>query len=119
MTPINKDITLNNLDCWGSVTELGSEIIEGDVTAYGKMTFGSPADPISSGYFAATKGRFRMIYPFNEHAVVVSGELILTDESNGESKHYKAGDAWFVTKGTPVTWEILTDHFTKHYFAVA
>ncbi|MDH2432133.1 cupin domain-containing protein [Pokkaliibacter sp. MBI-7] len=110
--------TLAELDAWGSVTDLGSELLEGDVKAYGKMTFGGPTDAVSAGCFGATQGKFRMVYPFNEQATVLSGEVILTDESSGESRHYRAGDSWFVTKGTAVLWEVVSDSFVKHYFAV-
>lgn len=118
ITPIKHNVQLSELDAWGTVTDLGSEVLEGEVKCFGKMTFGAPTDPISSAYFGATQGKFRMIYPFNEHSTVVSGELILTDESTGQSQRYKAGDSWFVTKGTPVLWEIVSETFIKHYFAV-
>ncbi|MCY1260584.1 hypothetical protein D9M68_119520 [compost metagenome] len=75
--------------------------------------------PVSSAYFGTTRGKFRMTYPFSEQATVVSGELLLTDESTGQTTRYKAGDSWFVTKGTPVLWEVLSDSFVKHYYAVA
>ncbi|MDG9886156.1 DUF861 domain-containing protein [Pseudomonas putida CSV86] len=113
------DIQLSELDAWGTVADLGSEILEGEVRAFGKMTFGAPTDAISSAYFGTTQGRFRMVYPFNEQAVVVTGAVRLTDESTGQVTEYKVGDSWFVTKGTPVLWEILSESFVKHYFAVA
>ena len=68
--------------------------------------------------FGTTAGKFRMTYPFSEQATVVSGEVRLTDESTGQSTLYKAGDSWFVTKGTPVLWEVVSESFVKHYFAV-
>ena len=118
MTPIKQGTTLNELDAWGTVADLGSEILEGEVRAFGKMTYGAPTDAISSAYFGTTQGKFRMVYPFNEQATVVFGEVILTDEATGQSTHYKAGDSWFVTKGTTVLWDVLSDSFTKHYMAV-
>ena len=60
-----------------------------------------------------------MTYPFSEQATVVSGEVRLTDESTGQSTLYKAGDSWFVSKGTPVLWEVADGGFVKHYYAVA
>ncbi|WP_438284338.1 cupin domain-containing protein [Pseudomonas alabamensis] len=119
LTVAKHGIQLSELDAWGSVADLGSEILEGEVKAFGKMTYGGPDDPVSSAYFGTTRGTFRMVYPFNEQAVVVTGEVQLTDESTGQVTRYKAGDAWFVTKGTPVRWEILSESFVKHYFAVA
>jgi len=117
MTPIKQGTTFTELDSWGTVADLGSEILEGEAKAFGKMTFGSPTDAVSAGYFGVTKSKFRMVYPFNEHATVVFGEVILTDESTGQATRYKAGDSWFVTKGTSVLWDVLSDSFTKHYMA--
>ena len=116
---LEKDIQLSDLDAWGTVADLGSQILEGEVKAFGKMTFGAPTDPVSSAYFGTTTGKFRMVYPFNEQAVVVTGQVRLTDEASGVSRTYNQGDSWFVTKGTPVLWEILSESFVKHYFAVA
>lgn len=107
------------LASWGTVADLGSTILEGDCLASGKMVFGAPDAPVSCAFFAVTKGTFRMTYPFNEHAVVVEGELTLTDEGTGIATKYKAGDAWFVEKGTTVLWEIHSDRFVKNYLAVA
>lgn len=118
ITAIKQGVQLSELDAWGTVADLGSTILEGEVKAYGKMTFGAPTDALSSGYFGTTSGKFRMVYPFNEQAVIVTGEIQLTDESTGQVNRYKAGDAWFVTKGTPVLWEILSESFVKHYIAV-
>ncbi|SDN61295.1 cupin domain-containing protein [Pseudomonas jinjuensis] len=116
---IKNGTNLDELDAWGTVADLGSEILEGELKCFGKMTFGAPTDPVSSAYFGTTRGKFRMTYPFSEQATVVSGELLLTDESTGQTTRYKAGDSWFVTKGTPVLWEVLSDSFVKHYYAVA
>ncbi|MBK5007749.1 DUF861 domain-containing protein [Pseudomonas sp. S60] len=119
LTVAQHGIQLTELDAWGTVADLGSEILEGEVKAFGKMTHGAPTDAISSAYFGTTRGKFRMVYPFSEQAVVVTGEIQLTDESTGKVSRLKAGDAWFVTKGTPVLWEVLSESFVKHYFAVA
>ncbi|MEG0858356.1 MAG: cupin domain-containing protein [Pseudomonas sp.] len=119
LTAIKNGITLDQLDAWGTVADLGSEILEGEVKCFGKMTAGAPTDPVSSAYFGTTQGKFRMTYPFNEQATVVTGEVLLTDESTGQTNRFKAGDTWFVTKGTPVLWEVVSETFVKHYYAVA
>ncbi|MDD2054236.1 cupin domain-containing protein [Pseudomonas putida] len=119
LTAIKNGITLDQLDAWGTVADLGSEILEGEVKCFGKMTAGAPTDPVSAAYFGTTQGKFRMVYPFNEQATVVTGEVVLTDESSGQTSRFKAGDSWFVTKGTPVLWEVVSDSFVKHYYAVA
>jgi uncharacterized cupin superfamily protein len=118
MTPFNTD-AVPELDSWGTVADLGSEILDGECRALGKMVYGAPTDPISCAWFAATRGSFRMTYPFNEHAVVVEGEVTLKNEATGETRTYRPGEGWFVEKGTPVLWTVTTDRFVKNYLAFA
>lgn len=117
MLPIKQGTRPETLDSWGTVADLGSQILEGECKASGKMEFGAPDSPQSCGWFSCTSGKFRMVYPFNEHATVVEGEVTLTDENTGKSVTYKVGDSWFMAKGTPVLWQISTPRFTKNYFA--
>ncbi|CAN0627755.1 Cupin_3 domain-containing protein [Burkholderia multivorans] len=120
LTAIKLGTSISELDSWGSVSALGSQILsEGDVQAYGKFTHGAPTDPVSAGYFGASKGKFRLVYPFSEQATIVNGEVKITDESTGESRTFKAGDSWFVTKGTSTVWEVLGSGVVKHYLAFA
>ncbi|RDU96242.1 DUF861 domain-containing protein [Trinickia dinghuensis] len=120
MTPIDRNTRIADLDSWGSFEKLGAQIFEGgDVQAFGKMTHGAPTDAVSSGYFGTSKGKYRLVYPFSEQATLLQGEVRIVDESTGASTLYKSGDSWFVTKGTQTVWEVLTDSYTKHYFAVA
>lgn len=118
MTPIAMD-TIPELDSWGTVADLGSEILEGECLALGKMVSGAPTDPVSCAYFGTTKGVFRMTYPFNEHAFVVEGIVTLKNEATGETRTYGPGEGWFVEKGTPVLWTVTTDRFVKNYLAFA
>ncbi|MFC0180165.1 cupin domain-containing protein [Thorsellia kenyensis] len=101
----------------GSITLLGSTVIEGDPQASALSTLGEPSDNLNGGYFACTHGKFSMTYPFTEYATVLSGSLALTNELTGERTVYGPGDSWIVEKGTPVTWEVLSDEFVKHYLA--
>jgi uncharacterized protein len=119
LTAIQHGIQLAQLDAWGKFSDLGAQILEGgEVAAFGKMTFGAPTDPVSAGYFGTTRGKYRLVYPFSEQATVVTGELRITDESTGETRTFKAGDSWFVTKGTSTLWEVISDGFVKHYLAI-
>lgn len=117
MTPFKTD-NIPDLDTWGTVADLGSEILDGDCAIQGKMVSGAPDSAVSCGYFAVTKGRFRMTYPFTEHAIVLEGSVTLTDETNGITTTYSAGEGWFVEKGTVVLWDVQSDRFVKNYFAV-
>ncbi|GAB4060470.1 cupin domain-containing protein [Uliginosibacterium sediminicola] len=116
-TPISLTLAVQDMHAIGSVENLGSTVLSGDVQAWALGTFGAPTDPVSAGYFAASQGSFRMTYPFNEQATVVQGSVKLTDVTSGESRSYGVGDSWFVTKGTEVIWEIDSPLFMKHYFA--
>lgn len=118
MYPLKQTGTYNDLSPIGSVGNLGAEVLEGDPQAGVKMVYGGPEDAVSSGIFSCTKGKFRMEYPFNEHATVLVGNVTLTNEVTGESVNYSAGDAWFIEQGTPVTWNITSTNFIKHYMAV-
>ncbi len=119
ITVIRHGITLDELDAWGSVADLGSEILEGEVKAFGKMTAGAPTDPVSAAYFGTTAGKFRMTYPFSEQATVVSGEVRLTDESTGQSTPLQGRRQLVRQQGHPVLWEVADGGFVKHYYAVA
>lgn len=120
LTAIQFGTKLSQLESWGSLTGIGGEILDGgDVQAFGKMTHGAPTDAVSAGYFGTAKGKFRLVYPFSEQATIVTGEVRITDESTSEAREYKAGDTWFVTKGTSTVWEVLGDEVVKHYLVFA
>ena len=63
MIPVKNGEYPAQLDSWGTVANLGSEILEGECIASGKLVHGSPDAPISCGYFGVTRGVFRMVYP--------------------------------------------------------
>ena len=110
--------TIPMLTPWGTVADLGSEILEGEGKAFGAFTHGNPESQVSGGFFAVTKSTFRMVYPFTEHAVVLEGEVTLQNETTGEAHTYKPGEGWMIEKGTPVLWTVHSPRFVKHYMAV-
>jgi uncharacterized protein len=118
MTPITSN-SIPELDALGSIAGLGAEILDGDVQAFGKMLFGAPTDALSCAYFGCTKGTFRMVYPYTEHAIVLEGTAILTDETTGVARTYTVGESWFVEKGAKVLWEVTSERFVKNYLGAA
>ena len=52
-------------------------------------------------------------YPVHEMMTLISGALSLT-HSDGRVETFKAGDTFFIAKGTPVVWEI-TERLRKYY----
>jgi uncharacterized cupin superfamily protein len=118
MKGIKLGAALPELESWGTVANLGSSLIQGEANAQGLVHFGTPTSPQSAGYFACTKGKFDMEYPFHEHATVLEGEVTLSNRKTGESIHFKSGDSWFIEKGTQISWDVHSERFVKHYFAV-
>ncbi|WP_061794831.1 cupin domain-containing protein [Serratia ficaria] len=118
MKPLLLKQPLPALQDIGSVSNLGATVIAGTPSVGVASIFGEPTDNLNCGVFSCTRGTFVMVYPFTEHATVWEGSAVLTDERTGESVEYRAGDAWFVEKGTPVRWEITSDRFVKHYLAI-
>lgn len=52
-------------------------------------------------------------YAVHEMMTIVSGKITLT-HADGTKEHLKAGDTFFIAKGTPVVWEI-TETLRKIY----
>lgn len=119
LTAIEKSLQLADLEAWGQITDLGGELLDGTsaVDVYGKMSLGAPNDAVSAGYFGTTQGTYRLVYPFSEQAVILIGEVEITDESTGQVHTFKAGDLWVVDKGVSTVWKVKSDFFVKHYFA--
>jgi uncharacterized cupin superfamily protein len=57
-------------------------------------------------------------YPVNEMMTVLSGSVTLTNTDDGSSETFRAGDTFFVAKGTRCTWE-NTETMRKYYFIAA
>lgn len=100
---------------WGTPERLGGVTLEGDVRISGHTVLGQGRGGVSGGWFAATRGRYRLIYPFHEHGTVVEGELALTSEATGDTAVYRPGDSWLIEKGESIIWEVLSERAVKHY----
>lgn len=118
MIPFKLDMARTGLDDWGTPEDIGATTVAGTVAVSGKILFGSLESPVSGGLYAASHGKYRVIYPFHEHATLLDGELALTDETNGNTVVYGPGDSWIIAKGTTVLWDIRSAHIRKSYIAV-
>lgn len=119
MKPILLNASLPEMVTIGSVTNLGSTIIEGDPQASIAMIHGAPEDAVACAIFKCTQGVFSMQYPFTEHATVLEGKVKLKNLDTGEEETFGPGDSWFVTQGSKIEWHIISDYFVKHYLSVA
>ncbi|NTA13909.1 cupin domain-containing protein [Agrobacterium tumefaciens] len=98
---------------WGIPQDIGAETVSGPIQCFGRIDLGSPEGHVFGGLYAATRGVYRVVYPFHEHATVLQGEV----ERTGVSNLYSQGDSWLIKKGTPVRWTIKSDRVLKSYLA--
>lgn len=106
-----------SLDVWGPPERLAAVTLEGAPIMHGVHLYGSGEEPLSSGIYEVTKGKFKVVYPFHEHATVLDGEVILSDEE-GHSVLYGPGDSWFCHQGEVITWDVQTETLRKSFFVV-
>jgi uncharacterized cupin superfamily protein len=115
MTPLLLNGAVPELKPWGTPESLRGTTLEGQVRIFGLPILGDGRSELSAGWFAASQGRYRLVYPFHEHATLVEGELALTSEATGQTVLYRPGDSWVIAKGEPVVWDIRSDRAVKHY----
>lgn len=106
------------LDAWGAPEDIGATTLDGPIACSGVFTLGGPTTPVFGGLYAATRGRYRVTYAFDEHATLLEGTLAITDETTGATTLYGPGDGWIVAAGTPVVWEIRSDRIVKSWLGV-
>jgi uncharacterized cupin superfamily protein len=119
MISFRLDMARVPLDAWGRPEDIGAHTLEGPIAVSGKILFGSLDAPVSGGLYAATRGRYRVVYPFDEHATLLDGQLRLTDVGTGTTVAYGPGDSWIIASGTEVIWDIRSEHIRKSYLAVS
>jgi uncharacterized cupin superfamily protein len=105
------------LDDWGRPEDIGATTLEGEVKISGRFDLGGPSSAVFGGVYAATRGKYHVIYPFHEHATLLFGNLELTDEASGATVSYGPGDSWIIAKGTRVIWSIVSERICKSYIA--
>ena len=118
MIPFKLDMDRVALDEWGTPEDIGAHTVDGAPRVSGKILFGTLSSTVSGGLYAATHGRYRVTYPFDEHATLLDGQLALTDEGTGQTVIYGPGDSWIIATGTTVIWDIRSDKIRKSYLAV-
>ena len=105
------------LDVWGPPENLSAVTLEGKPVMHGRPLYGGGEGPIGAGIYEVTRGRFKVIYPFHEHATVLEGEVTLSDE-DGNAVAYGPGDSWFCHQGEVITWDVTSERLRKAFFVV-
>ena len=91
-----------------------SWIISGDPRAEGALHSQSADGCSSTTIWACSAGAFRWNFVWDETVYIVSGSVVVTDES-GTVTTVSAGDVAYFAAGTWATWEIA-DHVKKVAF---
>jgi uncharacterized protein len=105
------------LDIWGPPERLSAVTLTGEPIMHGTTLFGSDLSAAKAGIYEVTRGTFKVIYPFHEHATVLDGEVVLTDEA-GNSATFGPGDSWFCHQGEVITWDVRSERLRKSFFVV-
>ena len=81
--------------------------------------FATPDESILTGVWECAPNReeFNDGYPVHEMMTVLAGSVTMTD-ADGTVQTFRAGDTFFIPKGTKCTWEI-TETLRKFYFIAA
>ncbi|WP_264214165.1 cupin domain-containing protein [Leisingera thetidis] len=118
MTAYLQTMQRGTLESWGRPEDIGSETVEGSPHCAGRFDLGGPDGTVFGGVYSVTRGKYRTVYGFHEHATLLDGVVALTDETTGETVVYGPGDSWIIAKGTPVLWDIRSDTADKSFLAV-
>ncbi len=118
MLILNEQALNTELTSYGSVANLGAEVLDGDPQASGVVLVGQEGDPQNLGIFACTQGKFHVEHTFAEHATLVKGSVTLVDKTSGESKTFGPGESWYIETGESIDWIIESEEMVKHYLAV-
>lgn len=104
-----------SLRSFGAPADLGGRVLAGNPQISGRIDY--IQDNMTAGVFMVTTGKVEITFPFTEHATILEGEVILTDEA-GQTRTLKAGDSYFVRQNQVVTCEVKGKQLIKSFFNV-
>jgi len=99
----------------GPPENLGGKVLEGSPKISARIDF--QEGNLLGGIFEATTGKVEVTFPFTEHATILEGEVILTDES-GKSYTYRPGDTYLIKQGQVIVWDVKVDRVRKTFFNI-
>ncbi|BAZ29771.1 hypothetical protein NIES4074_22180 [Cylindrospermum sp. NIES-4074] len=99
----------------GDPENLGGKVLAGAPKISARIDFHE--NGMTAGIFEATTGKVEIHMPFTEHATIIEGEVIITDES-GNSHTYKPGDSYFIKQGQVLIWDVQGQRVRKSFFNI-
>lgn len=97
----------------GPPRNLGGTVLEGDPRILARTDYDD--GELRAGVFQATPGKASIEFPFSEYAVILEGEVELTDQW-GNHHRLDVGDAYFITQGSVILWEVRHKAVQKTFF---
>jgi len=97
----------------GTPEQNNAVVLEGNPIITGRFDYINAN--IVAGLFKVTKTKAIVTYSADEHAQILRGIVKMTVVDTGVSKIYGPGDAYFVTKGTKVVWDVYTPFLLKSF----
>ncbi len=97
----------------GPPSKLGGTVLEGDPRISPRIDHAEGT--LQAGVFQATRGKARIEFPFTEHAVILDGEVELTDQW-GNKARLGPGDGYLITQGSVILWEVRGQAVQKTFF---
>lgn len=90
-------------------------VVAGDPTEIGHTYFTDGTGQLEAGIWECTAytSKFDDGYPVDEFAVILSGSVVITDET-GHSEIFTAGDSYVIPKGLKLTWH-MPETMRKYY----
>ena len=90
-------------------------ITAGEPTEIGHTYFNDASGQLEAGVWECTAytSQFDDGYPVDEFAFILSGSVVITDES-GRSETFRAGDSYVIPKGLKCTWH-MPETMRKYY----
>lgn len=74
MKPFLLSIAQHSLLDWGIPEDIGATTLGGNVRVCGRFDLGTPDSPVFGDVYAATRGAYRVVYPFHEHATLFTAQ---------------------------------------------
>lgn len=95
--------------------DLPDRVVEGDPHHVTEMQFQSPDEGLIAGTWVSTPGKWHAFVDRDEFCYIISGHVELIEEG-GETKAYKAGDAFLIPNGFRGYWNVIET--TKKHFVI-
>jgi uncharacterized cupin superfamily protein len=108
----HKKVAQSELADLGAPEGLGGTVVSGDPAISARIDYAH--GPATAGVFQATRGDARIMFPFTEHATVLSGAVTLTDQT-GARQRLDVGDSYLIRQGSSIFWHVGRSRVQKSF----